>query len=182
MKNLIPIVIYIVRENGITNEEMEMLASEGMMVHNRHGIFMVPLEFEVEGTDDLLGVMAPVEALQYLKDRDDVVNQIIDHAFDDLVAFMYWHQEQKTFYVKHPDGQIVPFSKYVRTKVQTDKFLEEMAWLGEALARMHDDEDPCEDCEHKEACDALNEIFAEPKKITYDIETFPHGILFTVSG
>ena len=180
MKNLIPIVVYLVGDNGLEDHEMAMLTAEGQMVYEKTGVFMIPIEYEVDGLDKRFGMMAPLEAHLYLKDRDDVIHQLVDHMFDDLVDYAYWDQELNTFQVKHPDGQVVLFSMYVRTKIQTDRLIADLVTLGEML-----EENECADCPVKEECDAFNEAMDSlpqvPTLVQYDIEALPGVIIFTVT-
>ena len=174
MKNLIPIVIYLACECGLTDEEIAMLEKEGINVYEKTGKFIFPLEYEVDDYPEKFGMMAPKEAHLAIKDRDDIIYQLIDHAFDDLVQFMYWDMDEETFYVKHPTGEIVLFSRYVRLKKKSEEFLAELEQLGQLL-----ESDPCEGCEIQEECEAFNQFMEDigMNKFAYDVEQFPTGIM-----
>ncbi len=114
MKNvkLVPISIFIPDGDGLSYEDLSILEDDGRRAFELTNSFPLNLEYVLEN-GEVLGVLAPKECLEYLSDKDELIQNILDFGFEDIVHHLYWHVDDKVLYVKHEEGTVVLFSVYV---------------------------------------------------------------------
>ena len=139
--NLIPIALFLIGEDGISNEQFEDMADEGKHVYEKYGEFLIPMETDIINDDHLpLGIMAPTQCLNYLNDlpeeeEDRIETQLLEYCLDeDLVSFVYFNTSDNRFYVKVIDGSVNELGEFCKKIDETEAIMEAVETMEQDLA------------------------------------------------
>jgi len=129
--NLIPIALFLIEEDGITSDQYHDIEDEGSHVYEKYGKFIIPIETNIENGDGLLlGMMIPVEALNYLhnldiEDEDMIEEKLLTYCLEEsLVKFVYFNILDNKFYVKVIDDSIQDLDTFCKYVDETNELIE----------------------------------------------------------
>ncbi len=139
--NLIPIGLFLVGHDGITNDQLKHMEAEGKHVMNQFGEFLISMETNIVNDDQFaFGITAPLQCLNHLNNLDDEIeyeieSNLLDYCMDEnLVDFVYFNKRDNKFYVKVIDGSITDLDTFcnridILNEMENDTDAVEMATL-----------------------------------------------------